>query len=457
MTVIGAGATVELASAYLGTISFAGATGTLIIDQASKFGGTISGQLAIGDVIDLADISGGADATIAYSGANSSGTLTVSDGTHTASIALTGNYSLANFTASSDGHGGTIVVDPPVLPAGVTLQQIDGGPTYYADHGFTNAASMGWDNPNFFAIGPFDSSYNSQTDITTWSALGWNTDFADGGVTLSLAASYGISVIEQNLSGSYGTNVVGLLSQDEPSTFADGVSTPLSSTANSVQNGRFWWMNNTWSWDWGQGLSGAPAPGTPASILSDLVKTPDGTTRHIDINSIDLYWFAGSRDPSWSGYMLGSTGLGKLLYNLPSGMTADQAQRGSNYGDLIDIERSYQVGSNPAPIYAFIEDGQPFTGSTNGSTYITPAELNWATWSSLIHGARGIIYFDHSFSGPGAGNVDVEDPYYQTVQPGQTISIYGQIKATDALVKQLAPVLNSPFAMNYVTVRPAGL
>ena len=302
---------------------------------------------------------------------------------------------------------------------------------------------MGWDNPNFFAIGPFDSSYNSQTDITTWSALGWNTDFADGGVTLSLAASYGISVIEQNLSGSYGTNIVGLLSQDEPSTFTDGVSTPLSSTANSVQNGRFWWMNNTWSWDWGQGLSGAPAPGTPASILSDLVKTPNGTTRHIDLNTIDLYWFAGSRDPSWSGYMLGSTGLGKLLYNLPSGMTTDQAQRGSNYGDLIDIERSYQVGSNPAPIYAFIEDGQPFTGSTNGSTYITPAELNWASWSSIIHGARGIIYFDHSFSGPGVGNVDVEDPYFQTVQPGQTISIYNQIKATDALVEQLAPVLNS--------------
>jgi hypothetical protein len=41
----------------------------------------------------------------------------VSDGTHTASIALLGNYSLANFTASSDGHGGTSVVDPPLSPA----------------------------------------------------------------------------------------------------------------------------------------------------------------------------------------------------------------------------------------------------------------------------------------------------------------------------------------------------
>ena len=212
-------------------------------------------------------------------------------------------------------------------------------------------------------------------------------------------------------------------------------------------------MNDTWSWVWGQGLSGAPAPATPASILSDLIATPDGTTRHIDINSIDMYWFAGSRDPSWSGYM---TLAGQHLYDLSSGMTSDQSERGSNYGDMIDILRGYQAGGYPAPIYSIIEDGQPFTGSTNGSTYITPAELNWATWSLLIHGARGIIYFDHSFSGPGTGNVGVEQSYFQTVQPGQTISIYNQIKATDALIKQLTPVILAPFALNYVTASPVG-
>ena len=88
-----------------------------------------------------------------------------------------------------------------VLPSGVTLEPIDGGPTYYADHGFTNAVSMGWDSPNFFPIGPFDSSYSSQTDVNTWSALGWNTAFADGGINLLLAASHGISVIEQGYWG----------------------------------------------------------------------------------------------------------------------------------------------------------------------------------------------------------------------------------------------------------------
>jgi 20S proteasome alpha/beta subunit len=112
--VIAAGQTMELTGAYSGTIKFGGATGTLKVDHAASFTGTIGGQLAIGDVIDFADITAGAGATIGYSGNNSSGTLTVSDGVHTASLALTGNYSLANFTASSDGHGGTSVVDPPL-------------------------------------------------------------------------------------------------------------------------------------------------------------------------------------------------------------------------------------------------------------------------------------------------------------------------------------------------------
>jgi hypothetical protein len=115
---IPAGETLELTSPYSGTISFDGATGTLKIDNSASFSGKIAGQLAIGDVIDFADITAGASAKLSYSGNNSPGTLTVSDGTHTASVALLGNYSLASFTASSDGHGGTSVVDPPLLGNG---------------------------------------------------------------------------------------------------------------------------------------------------------------------------------------------------------------------------------------------------------------------------------------------------------------------------------------------------
>jgi hypothetical protein len=109
--VIGTGNTLELASAYTGTLSFAGATGTLKIDHSSSFAGSIAGQLLPGDVIDFTDISAGANATIGYSSSNSPGILTVSDGAHTANVALLGQYSASSFVSAGDGHGGTLIND----------------------------------------------------------------------------------------------------------------------------------------------------------------------------------------------------------------------------------------------------------------------------------------------------------------------------------------------------------
>ena len=48
-----------------------------------------------------------------FSGDASGGVLTVTDGTHTAHIHLAGDYTASTFVAASDGHGGTIVTDPP--------------------------------------------------------------------------------------------------------------------------------------------------------------------------------------------------------------------------------------------------------------------------------------------------------------------------------------------------------
>ena len=52
-----------------------------------------------------------------YSGTKTGGVLTVTDGTHTAQIHLTGNYLSSTFVASSDGHGGVTIVDPPATAA----------------------------------------------------------------------------------------------------------------------------------------------------------------------------------------------------------------------------------------------------------------------------------------------------------------------------------------------------
>ena len=87
--------------------------GTLQLDDSQHFGGTISG-FGVPGGIDLRDIAFGSGTTLGYAGDASSGTLTVSDGTHTATLNLLGQYAAGNFTLHSDGNGGTLVTDPPL-------------------------------------------------------------------------------------------------------------------------------------------------------------------------------------------------------------------------------------------------------------------------------------------------------------------------------------------------------
>jgi hypothetical protein len=104
--------TLFFASSFSQNVAF-GAAGVLELAQSQGYTGSITGfSHSGGTSLDLADIGfvGSSEAT--FSGTTKSGILTVTDGTHTAHIHLTGNYTRASFVASSDGHGGTIVVDP---------------------------------------------------------------------------------------------------------------------------------------------------------------------------------------------------------------------------------------------------------------------------------------------------------------------------------------------------------
>jgi hypothetical protein len=341
------------------------------------------------------------------------------------------------------------VPNPSRTLAGVTLSPIDGGPHYYCSHGFTYACEAGWDNPSFFPIGIWYGTILSQSDVNRWKDLGINTAFRTTANTdLPLLRSNGLfAIVADDGSGpetpGLGSETVGLLSYDEPSTYSAGVSMPLSSVPDSVQDGRFWYINDTWNFLAYGGLSPVSSS---AEVLSNMVSTPNGTPRHIDINSVDMYWFAGA-----SGSLPYE---GQILYRLKSLMPQDEVKCGCRYGDQVDALRALQHGHDSAPIAQFVEDGGPYTQDTAASDYITPPEMNWAVWSSIIHGARMIVYFNHSFAGPAPSDDNFAQGYYQTVQPGQTTSIYAQAKATDALIAKLAPVINSPTASGYLSVSP---
>jgi Tryptophan-rich Synechocystis species C-terminal domain len=111
---IGTGQTVEVTGPYSGSITFASTTGTLLLDHSSSFTGTVAGLLGPNDLLDLLDINPATVQPPTESGTTAQGTtLQVTDGTHTANIALLGNYMASTFVAASDGHGGTVVHDPP--------------------------------------------------------------------------------------------------------------------------------------------------------------------------------------------------------------------------------------------------------------------------------------------------------------------------------------------------------
>jgi hypothetical protein len=124
----------------------------------------------------------------------------------------------------------------------------------------------------------------------------------------------------------------------------------------------------------------------------------------------------------------------------------DQLVRGSHYGDQIDMFRPYCI--NPTPLIGVVETGSPGTTART----ITPPQLNVAVWSSIIHGARGILYFSVSFNTPGGNtSVNLGNVYYQSIQTGNTISIFDRVKATDYLIQALTPVLLSKFAEGSTT------
>ena len=115
-TSVAAGGSLEIsqAIAYSDSVTFQGSTGSLILDTPSTFQGKIvgfsgGGLLNNSDQIDLKNI---AYSTLQHS--YSSGTLYVSDGTHSGALRFAGNYVAANFKFADDGSGGTIVYDPPV-------------------------------------------------------------------------------------------------------------------------------------------------------------------------------------------------------------------------------------------------------------------------------------------------------------------------------------------------------
>ena len=115
------GGTLFAESTFTENVTF-GAKGKLELAHSLTYKGSITGFSKTGTTsLDLGDIKFVAGTKATFSGTAKGGTLSVTDGTHTATIKLVGNYTGVTFKASTDGHGGTLVVDAAKAPATSTF------------------------------------------------------------------------------------------------------------------------------------------------------------------------------------------------------------------------------------------------------------------------------------------------------------------------------------------------
>jgi hypothetical protein len=333
---------------------------------------------------------------------------------------------------------------PPSLPSGVTLQAIDGGPSFFGawSDGFPTS-------PSFFPIGVFDQSlgYNSssgtysQSEITAYKNEGINTfiNLYNGYNQKFLSAihSLGMYALTGPTAPSYANGTIdGYVWFDE----ADGTNDCGSVPSSSIL---------------GESVSCSPTSSgaTPSSVIAQV--------------NADLQGAHGAGDKTRPDYCQYTKPVAEL-----SGLSTAQAAAYVNAGcDIVsydsyiindsyasnhdlwrqydDVENVRRLAADKLPVWPFIEAGEVFNSDQWSGITATPAMSVAEAWNAIIAGARGIQWFDHDFGGSDGGYATSSDDLIDT--NSVFTSLQSTVKAFDAEVTGLAPVLNSSFANGYVT------
>jgi hypothetical protein len=298
----------------------------------------------------------------------------------------------------------------------VSLQEVDGGPDYYArfSHPLPNVES-------YFPIGVWLESVTSQADVDKDRDVGLNLYVTvTANSRLPLISANGLRVIAQQ--SEWRTRgqeagadaIAGWELYDE----IDMVLGPEAGypaleaiLALLPDDGRLHYNN------YGKGVAFWETNAEAARFVNDFQ----------DIVSADTYWFT---DPN----ICSRTEGGALLAGGDRALAPAECRRAANYGATVARVRDLVSPPGSKPVWAFVEVGHPFTESHAPS--IQPAEVRAAVWQSLIAGARGIIYFNHSFGGPYQSQHVLRDPNYAPIRAA--------VRATNRQIADLAFVLNAP-------------
>jgi len=297
------------------------------------------------------------------------------------------------------------------LPAGVTLQQVDGGTGYY---GKWTGNTLPTD-PAFFPVGVWMEQGSNAPRL-----LGYGINTIVNPVAGQGVGIYNVGALEDEAdmwagpgSAAWTGNYPGQGPICNPSTASCGY-TVMQSYQAGVPAGSMRYAN------YGKGISFWETDAQAAQFVNT----------YQDVVSADLYW--GTDDD------LCQATQGGAILGTGAALPAAQCHQASNYGRTVDRVRQLVSPAGSKPVWNYVELGHP--GSNGGQMPIP--EIRAAVWSSLIHQARGVVYFNHSFGGICQTQHVLDD-----CDP----AIAATVTAINSQIQALAPALNAPTAAGYVT------
>ncbi len=363
-----------------------------------------------------------------------------------AAAALLGLSSLAVSCSQSGAPALQLRASQNSAQIKAVLQPVDGGASYYAKYSPSLPVS-----PSFFPIGVWYAGVVFPSDITKDKASGLNTyvQIVKGGLTSQIRKA-GMYIINNNYSG-YGKETIGWYVSDEadmwggpgsaawtgkypgsgticsPASAKCGYTVMSKLLAATPNDHRLKYAN------YGKGVQFQDSTAQAKKFINNY---------NLGVVTDDSYWMTddsiciigqGANYFPASDLIKSSDGTPEL----PPGL----CHLASNYALTVEHIRSLVAPARSKPVWAFIELGHPFKQA--GWPSATPQEIRAAVWDSLIGGARGIVYFNHSFGGSCITSNVLRDPCYPTIRAAVT--------RVDRDVKTIAPVLNAPSVLTVAT------
>lgn len=316
----------------------------------------------------------------------------------------------AGCTSASADRDGSSVTELPRVPW-------EGGPGYWEK--FPAAAGYGWSDPDFFPIGLWWGVFDSEKDVAWDSDHGINTYIVtnpDSPTAYELIKKHQMSWIGGALPG---------MPRSAPAWVGDFLDDEVDGRFSPAE---------------GQDLLQELADGLPDhdkpryanytnQVISWMAQADAETyvNAYTDVVSVDMYWYTTvfcDQDPFHGGVFLDP-------------VSEDNCRSASSYGKSVTalLERDSADGTLQ-PVWNFVE-----MVPIDGTYTMSPDEVKGAVMASLIAGARGILWFNAGFEGPCATGNAIRQPQIDDSYP--CADNIAAVKEINALIKQLAPVLNT--------------